>query len=131
MTRMKRRTGYLIGAALVLMLEVLIGAFVHDAWIRPYGGDGRVTVLLCCIVRAVSPDRPKHAAVWVFFFSVLVELIQLLRLPAWFGLQGTVWEIALGATFDVKDIICYFAGCVLFRLVETGVRFFASQREKG
>lgn len=113
---MKRRLPYLIAFLVILTVEVCIGAFVHDRFIRPYVGDILVAVLLCCLAKTVWPRLPL-AALWVLVLCLAAETVQLLDLPARLGLEGTVLEIALGATFDWKDLICYFLGCTLFAAV--------------
>ncbi len=102
-------------ALLLLITEVLIALFIHDDWIRPYGGDLLVTVLLCCLVRVVLPNKPKLLPLYVFGFALLVELIQLVDPVALLGLNHiTPLRILVGNTFSVADIICYAFGCLLF-----------------
>ena len=113
---MKRRLPYIIAFLVILGVEVCIGAFVHDRFIRPYVGDILVAVLLCCLVKAIWPRLPM-AALWVLLFCAAAETVQLLDLPARLGLEGTVLEIALGATFDWKDLLCYLIGCLFFAAV--------------
>lgn len=108
---MKKRLAYLIGFTLLLIIEILIGAFVHDNFIRPYVGDILVTVLLCCLGRSVFPNRFPWLTPAVFLFAVMVECLQLIDL---LGLDGTLLGIILGSTFDWRDIGCYAAGCLLF-----------------
>lgn len=115
---MKRRIPYIIAAAVLLGVEIIIGIFVHDSFIRPYVGDVLVTTLLCCMARCVFPDKPKLLALWVFIFSAGVELLQLAGLDEILGLEGTVAGIILGSTFDIKDIFCYLCGCIIFFAVE-------------
>ena len=58
----------------VFVLEVLIALFVNDSFIRPFGGDILVTVLLCLFVRAFFPVKTKLLPVYVFLFAVAVEI---------------------------------------------------------
>jgi len=115
---MKKRTPYILAAALLLAVEIIIGVFVHDNFIRPYVGDVLVTTMLCCMARCVFPDKPKLLALWVFIFGAGVELLQLAGLDEILGLEGTAAGIILGSTFDIKDIFCYLCGCVIFFLAE-------------
>ena len=115
---MKKRTGYILSFLVLLLMECLIGAFVRDSFIRPYLGDMLVTVLLCCLVRCLKPEGSKWLPLWVFCFSAAVEVLQLLDLPARLGLDNTPLAIALGSTFDWKDILCYLLGCILFAVAE-------------
>jgi len=113
---MKRRFGYLAAFFLVLLLEIFIGVFIRDNFIRPYVGDMLVTVLLCCLCRVIFPRLSP--AIPVFLFSAVVEGIQWFGLTEKLGLQGTVMGIILGSTFDWKDILCYALGCIVFAVTE-------------
>ena len=115
---MRKRLIYASAFLLLLVAEVLIGVFVHDAFIRPFVGDVLITVLLCCLVRVVFPNGCRWLPVWVLLFSTGVECIQLLKLPARLGLEGTVLGVLMGSTFDWKDLVCYAIGCGLFSLAE-------------
>ena len=77
---MKKRLIYLAAFLILLLAECLIGAFVHDNFIRPYVGDLLVTVLLCCLGRVCFPKAPWLCPA-VLLFSWGVELLQLLDLP--------------------------------------------------
>ena len=96
----------------LLAVEICIALFVHDSFIRPYVGDILVTVLLCCLCRAIFPRFAP--AVPVFLFAAAVEGLQWLDLAEMLGLQGTALGIILGSTFDWKDLLCYGLGCLLF-----------------
>ena len=43
---------YFLLALLLLLAEVLIALYLHDALIRPYGGDFLVVILLYCFVKS-------------------------------------------------------------------------------
>ena len=47
------RVAYGLAFAVILVIEILIALFVHDSFIRPYGGDILVTVLICCFMRMI------------------------------------------------------------------------------
>lgn len=112
---MKKRLPYLIASITLLIIEICIGAFVHDALIRPYVGDILVTILLCCLVRVVFPDRFPQLPAAVLAFATAVECVQLIDIPA---LNETILGIILGSTFDPADLLCYFLGCLLFSSIE-------------
>ena len=113
---MKRRLGYLVAFFLVPLLEIFIGVFIRDNFIRPYVGDMLVTVLLCCLCRVIFPRFSP--ALSVFLFSAVVEGIQWFGLTEKLRLQGTVMGIIIGSTFDWKDILCYALGCIVFAITE-------------
>lgn len=111
---MKKRVVYLVAFLLLLAVEIMIGLYVRDAFVRPYLGDVLVTVLLCVLVRIFLPEGMKLLPVWVFLFAAAVEIAQLLALPKLLGLEDTVFAVITGSVFDWKDIVCYGAGCVSF-----------------
>ena len=102
----------------LLALELVIGLFVHDRFVRPYLGDVLVTVLLCCLARAVFPQKPRLLALWVFLLSAAVEFSQLAGLAQRLGIRGGLLGALLGATFDWIDLLCYFLGCAAFFAAE-------------
>ena len=112
---MKKRLIYGSVFLLLLALEICIGAFVRDDFVRPYVGDVLVTVLLCALFRVAAPEKCPWLPLGVFLFAAGVELIQLIPKPA---LEGTLLGIAIGSTFDPKDLLCYGIGCALFFLGE-------------
>lgn len=117
---LKKRWPYLVIFGLLLALEIGIALFVRDDFVRPYVGDLLVTVLLCCLSRAVFPRFSP--ALPVFALAAAVEGLQWLGLTRRLGLDGTVLGIILGATFDWADICCYGLGCLLFWAVEKIIR---------
>ncbi len=115
MTKTKFRITYLILFLIFLFVEILIGAFVDDAFIRPYVGDVLVTVLICCLCRVVFPTGVRPLPIYVFLFAMSVEIAQYFDFVKLLGLEGNrILSIALGRTFSVWDIVCYAVGCLLF-----------------
>lgn len=112
---MKQRLPYIISAGILFLAELYIGFFVHDAFVRPYGGDILITILLCCLWRCVFPNQCRWMPLGIFGFSVAVEFFQLLVGPY---LKGTVIGIIVGASFSWIDILCYGIGCLLFAATE-------------
>lgn len=103
----------------ILGIEILIALFVRDAFIRPYGGDILVTLLLCCMVRSIVPEKIQWLPLLVFLFSLAVEVGQYFDFATLLGLsQNPVLRIALGSSFSVADILCYALGCFAFCLLE-------------
>lgn len=114
---------------LILMIEVLIALFVRDSFIRPYGGDVLVTVLLCAAVRIVIPRGVRWFPVVVFLFSALVEVGQYFNYVSLLGLDDIAFlRILMGTTFSIVDLICYGVGCLLFFLAESSVLLLMRQR---
>ncbi len=113
---MKRRLPYIVAFCALLVIEIFIGLFVRDAFIRPYGGDILVTALLCCLARAVYPKLSP--AVHVFIFAAFVEFTQWIGLAKLLGVEGTLIGVIIGSSFSWIDIICYGIGCIAFAAIE-------------
>lgn len=89
MTTKQKRIKYLIAFLIFLLIEVLIALFIHDDFIRPYIGD------------------------------VLVETLQYFNIVELLGVEdNTFLSTLIGATFDIKDIICYLVGGVCLCVCE-------------
>lgn len=114
-----KRRYYFLWSILLLMIECFIAYYVHDAVIRPYVGDILVIILLSCMGRILSPDKPKYIGLYMMIVGIVVEMMQGLSLLECWGIQNRVLEILLGATFDKVDILCYVAGGTLFTIIET------------
>ena len=103
----------------VFILEVLIALFVHDSFIRPFGGDILVTILLCLFLRTFFPVKTKLLPVYVFLFAVAVEICQYFDIVKLLGFENNVLISTLvGRSYSFVDIICYAVGCIAFFIVE-------------
>ena len=113
------RAVYVVSFAVILIIEILIALFVRDSFIRPYGGDILVTILLCCFVRMIFMEKIPLLPLWVFLFAVTVEVLQYFDIVSILGLGDIkFFVILIGNSFSFVDIICYAVGCVLFYLRE-------------
>ncbi len=114
-----QRKYYILSSFILLLAEIFIALFVDDAFIRPYGGDILVTILLCSVVRAVLPEGGKNMPLWVFFFAAGVEVMQYFDIVSILGLSDIpFFKILIGSVFSWEDIICYGVGCVVFMMTE-------------
>ena len=112
--------GYAAAFAAILIVEVLIALFVRDDFIRPYGGDILVTVLICCFGRIFFPTGARLLPLWVFLFAAAVEFGQYFDFVTLLGLgDSAFFRILLGSTFSWADIVCYGMGCAAVWAVET------------
>ncbi len=124
------RIWYAICFIIIFAIEVLIALFVNDAFIRPYGGDILVTVLICCFVRILFPSGIRLLPLWVFLFAAAVEVAQYFDFVSLLGLGDIAFfRILLGTAFSFIDIICYAVGCVLFFAGEFALRSFRFRSE--
>ncbi len=118
----KIRKIYALLFAALMLTEILIAAFVKGGFVRSYLGDVFITLLICFFVQALFKKRIKFLPLYVFIFSVIVEVCQYFDLVKLLGLENyrliSVW---FGRSFSFYDIICYAVGCALFFAVD----FFA------
>ena len=113
------RAVYAVSFAVILIIEILIALFVRDSFIRPYGGDILVTILICCFVRMIFMEKIPLLPLWVFLFAVTVEVLQYFDIVSILGLGGIkLFVVLIGNSFSVIDILCYAIGCLLFHLRE-------------
>ena len=123
---MKNRPWFVVGLATAVGFEILIGKYVHDAFIRPYVGDVLVVVAVYLLARAIWPKGHPWLALWVFLFAALVECMQGL---GWGNLpvirDSRLLRVMLGSTFDWRDLLCYAVGCGIIALAE---RFMEKRR---
>ena len=121
---MKKRMIYACITLLLLVVEVLIALFVHDNFIRPYIGDVLVTVLICTFLRIFILKGVKPLPLYVFIFALGVEVLQYFRIVELLGFSGNRFlSILIGSVFDVKDVVCYGVGCVLFFFGEIIIKY--------
>ena len=115
----KLRIIYGVSFLLILVIEILIALFIRDKFIRPYVGDMLVTVLICFFVRILIPEKFSAAPLFVFLFSLVVEIGQYYDFVKLLGLDKNLFlSTLLGRTFSVADIICYGIGCAVFALFD-------------
>ncbi|MBQ2939521.1 MAG: DUF2809 domain-containing protein [Clostridia bacterium] len=115
----KSRTTYAVAFGVLLLIEIIIALFVHDAFVRPYIGDVLVTVLLCCLCRIIIPKGVSALPIYVFVFAALVELAQYVNVVKLLGLENNAFfSTIIGTTFSFVDILCYAAGCLAFWVAE-------------
>jgi len=106
--------------ALFLVLfatEVYIAKYISDAIVRPFIGDVLVIVLIYCFFKLFLNTSSAKIALGVFVFACFIELLQAIHFVKLLGLQSCKpIAIALGSTFDAKDILAYAIGYSICRL---------------
>jgi hypothetical protein len=116
---------YLIAALAIFVVEIWIALYVHDDFVRPWGGDVLVVVLLYCLVRGVTRLNVVAAALSVLVFSWFIEVLQYFQIVRVLGLEGNaIARTIIGTTFSWSDIVAYTLGIVFVVGVEvmTGKR---------
>jgi hypothetical protein len=110
---------YFILTVLLFVTEVLIAAYLHDDFIRPYAGDFLVVILIYCFVRSFLQAPAVPVALAVLAFSYLVEGLQYLNMVKHLGLaHSRLANIVLGNYFTWADIVAYTLGTGFVILVE-------------
>ena len=104
-------TGYFLLALLLLAVEIVIAKYAHDEFIRPFGGDYLVVILLYCLVRSVAEVSVPVAAISVLFFSYAVEISQYFHLADRIGYsKPSLIRTLLGSSFSWWDLLAYTLG---------------------
>jgi hypothetical protein len=110
---------YFLLSLLLFAAEIFIGARMHDAIIRPYGGDFLVVILLYCLVRSCTNFPIVPAALSVLVFSYIVETLQYFHFADALGFtRPSLMRILLGTYFTWTDILSYTLGIALVLALE-------------
>jgi hypothetical protein len=109
---------FIVGIAL-LLIEVLIALYIHDAFIRPYIGDFLVVILLYCLLRSFLKASVMRTIISVLLFAFAVELLQYFHFITLIGLQRSkLARVIMGTSFSWNDLIMYSSGALFVILVE-------------
>lgn len=114
----KRRVGWLAIGVIILAIEIYIAIFIKGGFIRHYIGDVLATAMLYAFGRATFRVAPINLAICVFIISLFIEALQYLKILEILGVKSLILRIIFGGTFDLTDIICYLAGCILAYMFE-------------
>ncbi|MVN22821.1 ribosomal maturation YjgA family protein [Mucilaginibacter arboris] len=110
---------YFFLALLLFVTEVLIAVYLHDAIIRPYGGDFLVVILIYCFVKSFLNTPVKATALAVLLFSYLIETLQYFHIVDILGLEkSTIARIVIGTSFSWTDLLAYTLGILLVLIIE-------------
>lgn len=105
---------YFLFTCLLFLIELGIALFVRDAFIRPYGGDFLVVILLYYLVRTFYNTSATKVAIGVLLFSYVVEMLQYFHIVDLLGLKGNrPAEIIIGTGFSWGDIVAYTLGIMV------------------
>lgn len=115
---------YFLVAVLLFIIEVLIAVYIRDSFVRPYGGDFLVVLLLYSVVRSFIKIPVRKAIFGVLLFSWLVEGLQYLEVLNLLGLREIkILAILLGNHFEWLDMWIY-------TLAGAGIYGFEKLRQK-
>ena len=114
---------YFILLVLLLLTEVIIAIYVHDAYIRPFGGDFLVVILIYCVIKSFANFRVNPTAVFVLLFAYSIEVLQYFNFIKLLGLQASpVARVIMGTYFAWTDMLMYTLGIGLVWLVERSIK---------
>jgi Protein of unknown function (DUF2809) len=115
---------YAYFTVVLLLVEISIAIFFKDSFIRPFVGDVLVVILIYCLVRTFWKIDSTIAAILVLIFACTIEILQYFDFVRILGLQqNRILAIALGSTFDWKDILAYVIGTIAILWIEhRGIR---------
>ena len=117
-TAKRARLVYLTVFLLLFAVEIMIGMYVHDSFVRPYVGDMLVVILLWALVRIFIPYKAVWLSAAVCIFSVIVELTQLIPLVDLLGIKNRLMRVLMGTSFAYGDLFAYAAGCAVTAVVD-------------
>lgn len=110
---------YFFLSILLFVIEVYIGVYVRDSFIRPYFGDFLVVILIYCMLKSFWNAPPFKAAMYILLFSFVVEFLQYFKLVEFLGLQeNTLASIIIGTSFSWHDLVAYTLGVIVILIVE-------------
>ena len=109
---MKARLPYIIGFVLLVAVEVCIGVFYFNFFIRAYIGDVIIVWVLYCLFRSFVPERFNSYAValGILAFSFAVEFLQKIHIADILGVKNELLRIIIGTSYAPEDLWCYVAG---------------------
>jgi len=117
------RPNWLLAALVLLAVEVAIARYAPPGALRGFGGDVLVVVLVYALLRTCVAQPAARLALWALLFACAIECLQGLGMVDVLGLHGQtalhrVLRIALGATFDVWDLVAYGCGWLVCRAID-------------
>ncbi|BAY11204.1 ribosomal maturation YjgA family protein [Calothrix sp. NIES-2098] len=114
---------YFYFTLILFLIEVGIAVFIDDGFIRPFIGDVLVVILIYCFVRAFWNINSTIVALSVLVFSCIIEILQYFNFVNQLGWQKyKIIAVALGSTFDWKDIIAYTIGTATVLWLENSTK---------
>ena len=109
---MKTRLPYIIGVLLLTGVEVVIGVFEFNQFIRSYIGDVIIVWVLYCLFRSFAPKKFNSYAVamGILAFSFVVEFLQKAHIADVLGVENRLLRIIIGTSYATEDLWSYAAG---------------------
>jgi hypothetical protein len=116
---MKINLKYILSFIVLFITEVAIALFIHDTIIRPYIGDILVVILMYTLVKGLIQKQIRYLPLYLFIFATAVEVAQYFHIVDLLNLKNNkVMSVAIGSSFDIKDVLCYLAGSIILAMWE-------------
>jgi len=110
---------YFLLAILLFTAELFIGVCMHDAIIRPYGGDFLVVILIYCFVKSFMNTPVLVTTIAVLLFAYAVEISQYFHLVNVLGLRtSSLAKALLGTSFSFIYLLMYTLGAATILVLE-------------
>lgn len=101
----------LIVFIVLLLIEILIAMYVHDAYIRPFFGDFLAVIALFFLLKTFLNLEEITLALISVGFAYFLEFLQYCEILKITGLkQYKIIAIILGSSFDWRDVFAYTFG---------------------
>ena len=114
----RTRLAFLAVAVLILAVEIYIAVCVKGGFVRHYLGDVLAVILLYALARAIFSVPPSNLPLKIFTFAAALEIAQYFGVVQILGIENKILKIMIGGTFDLADLLCYAAGCILAGVYE-------------
>ena len=121
------RLAFLAVAGVILTAEIYIAVCVKGGFVRHYLGDVLAVILLYALARAIFSVPPSNLPLKIFTFAAALEIAQYFGVVQILGIENKILKIMIGGTFDLVDLLCYAAGCILAGVYEK----FEKRRSNG
>jgi len=117
---MKVRFNYFLIAITLLLIEIAIGLWINDGFIRPYLGDFLVTILIYAFLMFTGIWSWKKTLWITMIICYVVEIAQYFQLVNLLQLEHyKLARVLIGTHFSWIDMLCYtLAGIAIF-IIET------------
>jgi hypothetical protein len=120
---------YFCLTVVLFWIEVYIAVFVNDQFIRPFGGDILVVILIYSFVKTFWKINTNIATLSVFMFACAIEGLQYFNFIDKLGWrQYKLLVIILGATFSWEDIFAYAIGSAIILVSESLILKFSHSK---
>jgi len=119
MQTLKFNISYFSWFILLLLIEICIERFTHDAFIRPFVGDFLVVILIYCFIKSFIITPVYATAFGVLVFSWFIEWMQYFHWVDRLGLSHSHFaNVVLGNYFSWVDLLMYSLGILTIIVIE-------------